>query len=299
MQSFTYRFLEKLIKVAGIKNYYSMNVNEVMKVYDKKLSKLKADPPSKMFKHLDITVKMIGDFPCYTVTPENPTEKVVLFLHGGGYIMEIDHLHWNAVERIAREKKVTVVVPIYPLAPKYHYKDAFNMISEIYRDILKEHSPHHITIIGDSAGAQIALSFCQECILEGIAQPAKLILLSPPVDFKPDEVTMSRYQELDRIDPMISIGILSFVEKFWAAEITMDDYHISPIYGEFKGLPPMTVFIGTKEILYATIDKLKQKANQAGIECKIVIGEEMMHVWPYFLWSDESHTAFQSILDEI
>jgi hypothetical protein len=61
----------------------------------------------------------------------------------------------------------------------------------------------------------------------------------------------------------------------------------------------MTVFIGTKEILYATIDKLKQKAEQAGVDFKLVIGEAMMHVWPYFLWSDESHLAFQSILDEI
>lgn len=142
MQSFTYRFLEKLIKVAGIKNYYSMNVDEVIKVYNKKFSKLKADPPSKMFKHLDITVKMIGDFPCYTITPGNPTEKVVLFLHGGGYIMEIDHLHWNAVERIAREKGVTVVVPIYPLAPKYNYKDAFKLLMDNYIAIFRIDEPH-------------------------------------------------------------------------------------------------------------------------------------------------------------
>ena len=211
--------------------------------------------------------------------------------------MEINSLHWEAVRKFAVRKNQTVYVPIYALSPKATAKDAFEMIEDVYDAILKEYEPSNITMVGDSAGGQMALSFCQQCMEENKPLPGKLVLLSPPVDMKPEKEVLNRMLELEKEDPMISCGFIDFVENFWAGDLKMDEYHLSPVKGKLEGMPPMDVFCGTKEVIYPVVLALHEKAKQEGVQCNLHIGQDMMHIWPYFLASKEAKEAFIEVCD--
>ena len=299
MPSFTYNCIEIMIKAVGIKKYYQMNHEKFIHEYETKWKKISGNPPKNFGKRIHVTEVKEENYRYFRITPHNIPERIVLFVHGGGYVMEMDQIHWNAVEKMALQTNSTVIVPFYPLMPEHNCKEAFQMIGKIYQNILKEVKSENVVMVGDSAGAQIVLSFCQELLEKEISQPRRMVLLSPPLDFAPSDELWRKYRELDAIDPMISTNIINFVEKYWIGDIPMEDYHISPINGEFKGLPPMDVFFGTKEFLYACADQLKNKAEENRAAMNFHIGMGMMHVWPYFMLSKESKAAMKEIINII
>ena len=299
MPSFSYNCIELIIKAVGIKKYYQMNHERFMHEYETKWKKASGNPPKSFNKKFDVTEIKEESCRYFRITPQNATKRIVLFIHGGGYVMEIDQIHWSAVKKIALQTNSTVIVPIYPLMPEHNCQEAFHMIGEVYQNILQKAKSDDVVMVGDSAGAQIVLSFCQELLKKGISQPRRMVLLSPPLDFAPSDELWKKYREIDKIDPMISINIINFVEKYWVGNTPMKNYHISPINGDFKGFPPIDVFFGTKEFLYACADQLKNKAEENQVAINLHIGEGMMHVWPYFMVSKESKAAMSEIINII
>lgn len=297
MPSFTYRIIEKIIQIANIKAMYSKSNEEILEFCNKRLKNQSHKPSKKIYKQCNVETFQKQSQPCYKIIPTNPTKRAIFFIHGGGFVMEINSLHWEAVRKFAVRKNQTVYVPIYALSPKATAKDAFEMIEDVYDAILKEYEPSNITMVGDSAGGQMALSFCQQCMEENKPLPGKLVLLSPPVDMKPEKEVFNRMLELEKEDPMISCGFIDFVENFWAGDLKMDEYHLSPLKGKLEGMPPMDVFCGTKEVIYPVVLALHEKAKQEGVQCNLHIGQDMMHIWPYFLVSKEAKEAFIEVCD--
>ena len=220
--------------------------------------------------------------------------RSVLYLHGGGYAEEINPFHLEFCANLAERIEGLVLVPIYPLAPNHTWKETYEILTELYWEILKE-KQGSITIMGDSAGGGLAIAFCQYLKTIYLVQPDHLIGLSPWVDVCMEDTDYEPYRPLD---PMLDVSGLQTYGKAWAGDLDVRDPKISPAFGDNHGLPKTLLFTGTREILYPDICKFYEKMKRDGCDVELVIGEGMNHVYPLF-GLPESKEAIARIVQEI
>lgn len=204
--------------------------------------------------------------------------KTIIYLHGGAYAGEITMFHWKAVDQLVSMCDAEVIVPIYKLVPYATYKEAYDLIENVYLHCRKEHPDRQIILMGDSAGGGLALALCEYFAHQGIAQPDKTIVFSPWVDVNLDNPEIKAYEKKD----VFLSTSLRVYGRWWAGDIGTNDYRISPLFGNVEGLDHITIFVGTNEILYPDIIKMYEKIKTSGKDHELIIGKEMSHVYPVF-----------------
>lgn len=187
--------------------------------------------------------------------------KHILYLHGGSYVMGFHKQHWKMISALAGELRCTVTAPDYPLAPDKTVDDVFDMVFPLYRELADKAGADNITIMGDSAGGGLSLALSMKIRDEGLTQPSRLVLLAPWLD-----LTMSNPEiaALDEIDPCLNVEGLREAGAEYAGKNPTDHYLVSPVYGSLEGLAPITLFVGTHDVLLADCRRLKKKAEAGG-----------------------------------
>ena len=214
-----------------------------------------------------------GGFSVYTLTPETlKTERTLLYLHGGGYKDAANVFHWRFCERFAEDAGCRVLFPIYPLTPKYTYKDAYAFLDTLYAEELKGTA---WSVMGDSAGGGLAVGFMMELASRGEAGPEKAVLLSPWLDITMSDPDMKDYVD---VEPLLDIDRLRLQGLSWAGDTDPTDWHVSPINGAASVLPPTLIFTGTHEILHPEAVKFAARVP----DCKLITAEGMAHCYPLF-----------------
>ncbi|MFE6386871.1 alpha/beta hydrolase fold domain-containing protein [Nocardiopsis dassonvillei] len=237
------------------------------------------EPPHWVAKRHETTRREVGGFASYTVLArdrEEDPDKAVLYVHGGSYISEISPWHWVLISRMA-DVGCRVEVPIYGLAPQHTYREAFGFLHTVYRDLLEHVAPERTVFAGDSAGAGLALALAQTLPGEGLPQPARLILVSPWTD-----LTMSNpdIAEVEGRDPWLSPVGLKEAAKVWADGDDLSLPRLSPVNGVLSGLPPMDLYIGTRDVFLPDTRRLCALVAQAGGEVDLHEEEGAFHVYP-------------------
>ena len=124
----------------------------------------------------------------FTVTQKNVEEsdnqKYVIYFHGGSYVAEATQNHWDFLENIVKDTGYTVIMPDYPLTPKYHYQDVYNMVEPLYKEIVETVGSENVILMGDSAGGGLALGLYEKMAEEAEELPVKTILISPWLDVR-------------------------------------------------------------------------------------------------------------------
>ncbi len=211
---------------------------------------------------------------CYVLN--RGKESAVLYLHGGSAIHQPLKYHYRFIKRMLERKEMTVYLPIYPLAPAHTYKDTFSMLDRVYDMMLKEHDPSRITIMGDSMGGNLALSFPQTLIGKR-PMCGSIVLLSPWLDMSGTHPDTEKY--IDR-EPRLSLYELKRCGELWAGGLDLRDPIVSPIYGPLEGLPRISVYVGTEELLLLDSERLRDRAEEEGHELDFHLWEGMSHVFP-------------------
>jgi acetyl esterase/lipase len=238
---------------------------------------------------------------CYSLdtymlkSPSQPDERQILFLPGGGYTEKPLLWHWRFLYKLSQKLSGTITVPMYPKAPNHQYKDSFEKILPIYRDLLTKVSSENIVIMGDSAGGGLALALSQLILKEGLPQPGNIILLSPWLDINLDHPEIA---SLLKIEPMLDLKLLIEVGKTYAGDTPTNNYLVSPINGPIRGLGKITLFIGTHEIFLPDARKFKALAEQEKADINYFEYPKMNHVFPIFP-VPEAKLAMQQIIDII
>ena len=121
------------------------------------IADIQSKTPKKISQECYITSNEFIGRKIFTLTPKikNEKEKYILYFHGGSYIAETSEEHWNFLENLVKDTGYTVILPDYPLAPKYTYEDVFTMIKPLYKEIIERISPEDLIMMGDSAGGGI------------------------------------------------------------------------------------------------------------------------------------------------
>ena len=214
----------------------------------------------------------------YDLTSTSSPELTILYLHGGAYINDASPYHWQLCDKLAQKMNAEVVFPIYPLTPNHTWDETFELVTAVYEDIL-ENTQTPVIIMGDSAGGGLAVAFCEYIAEIGLEQPDKMILLSPWMDISMSDPAAADYEDAD---PMLSAYGLVEMGKCWAGDLNMQDYKVSPIFGDISVLQNVYLFVGTREIFYPDVTHFYEMLKAQGVTAELYIGEGMNHVYPLY-----------------
>ncbi|MGL4739921.1 MAG: alpha/beta hydrolase fold domain-containing protein [Sarcina sp.] len=247
---------------------------------------------------LEMEKKFINDMPIYELTPKTlKNTKVIVYFHGGAYVEEISKQHIRFLESLAEKVGSKIIVPIYKLAPRHVYKDAYKDLIDFYNTELKCVNEDNLVFMGDSAGGGLALAFAQYLKNLGKAFPKDLYLISPWLD-----VSMSKGSEMKDIeskDLILGIDTLAEAGKLWAeGEDNIDNYLVSPINGNLEDFNKISIFTGTFDILNLDSKRLRDKLSNMNVILNYHEEEGLPHVYP-ILPLDESKEFLEIISNEL
>lgn len=208
-------------------------------------------------------------------------DKVLLYLHGGAYVMGSPRTHRQLVSHTARAAGVVAILPDYRLAPEHPFPAAIDDVVAVYRGLLESgFKPEDIIISGDSAGGGLSVATLLALRHAGVPMPAAAVLLSPFLD-----VTGSGESATTRADrdPWFDIADLHVVARYYCPdESEWTNPLVSPVFANVAGLPPMLIHVGDDEILLSDSTRLAEKLEAEGIEVELEIWPHMWHVFQMF-----------------
>ncbi|MTE13199.1 alpha/beta hydrolase fold domain-containing protein [Nocardia aurantiaca] len=233
-------------------------------------------PPRLLRSDVTIDVRREDGWPIYTLTPRSGrTRGNVVYCHGGGWVNEVARQHWQLAADIAADAGTTVTLPIYPLIP---YGTADQVIPRFAALVRANRAEYGVVCLaGDSAGGQIALSTA--VLLRDEEQPAmpRTVLISPALDLSLSNPEIPTVQPED---PWLGRDGGLVLGECWRGPLPITDPRVSPLFADYTGLGPLTVFCGTRDILMPDIRIMVEKARAAGVEVDYHEAAELVHVYP-------------------
>lgn len=243
--------------------------------------------PEKVESTCNLEVKEFMGRNLFVVTKkeqENP-EKTILYCHGGSYVAEISGDHWDFIEKLVNDTGYRVILPDYPLTPKYTYEDVFAMMEPLYKEIIDHIEAKDLIVMGDSAGGGLCLALEEELSKQNVEMPSKTILISPWLDVR---LTNPKIDEVQKQDKELNKETLRLAGIAYAGgEENTGNYLVSPIEGDVSKLKNITIFTGTNDILNPDIYVLEEKAKQVGLFLTIKEYQGAGHIWMINQNSDE------------
>ena len=234
--------------------------------------------PQKANESCDIETKEFMSRKIFIIKPktEQLSKKVILYFHGGAYVAEATTLHWDFLEKLANDTKSTIVMPDYPLTPKYTYKDVFNMVEPLYKEIISKVDVKNLVMMGDSAGGGITLALAEKISQNNIQLPSKTILISPWLNVT---LTNEKIKEVQKNDKDLNKEKLLIAGISYARdEEGMKSYLVNPINGPLSKLKNVIIYTGTYDILNPDTHLLQEKAKKEGIDIQIKEYEQAPHI---------------------
>ena len=216
----------------------------------------------------------------FLIAPGASADKVVLYLHGGGYAIGSIKSHRYLMQNISRHSGAKTLGIDYRLAPENPFPAALEDATKAYRWLLAQgYKPENIAIGGDSAGGGLTLATLINLRDQGDPLPAAGVLISPWADLsgEADSVT-SRAAS----DPMIKPDGLYSLGGQYLNGADPKTLLASPMFAGMNGLPPLCIHVGGREILYDDAITVAKKARHVGVEVELLDEPELFHVWHAF-----------------
>ena len=220
--------------------------------------------------------------------------RVVLYLHGGGYVIGSPRSHRHLAAAIAIAGAASALLLDYRLAPEHPFPAAVEDAVAAYRWLLDQGiAPGHVVIGGDSAGGGLTVATLLALRDASVPLPAGGVCISPWVDLTCGGDSYRTKAEADPIVQRASVEEMAAAYLGGAAPRTP---LASPLFGDLRGLPPLLIQVGSDEVLLDDAVQLAERARQAQVEATLEVWDHMIHVWHWFLpMLDEAQSAVDSI----
>jgi acetyl esterase/lipase len=210
-----------------------------------------------------------------------PAGKVLLYLHGGAYVLGSPSTHRQLVSHIARAANVNALLPDYRLAPEHRFPAAIDDAVSIYEALLHGGcTPGDIAVAGDSAGGGLTMATLLTLRDAGIPLPACACLLSPWLDLTGSGESMRTHAHRD---PWFRPEDLGVVTSFYCDSGERRNPRVSPVFAELHDLPPLYIQVGEDEILLSDSTRLADGVRARGGEAELEIWPGMWHVFQIFV----------------
>ncbi len=237
----------------------------------------------------DVTVTSaeLGGVPTAEITVDGVEPRhVVLYFHGGVYVMGDAALAAGLASQVGRRTQAKVISVDYRLAPEHPYPAAVDDAHAAYKALLEDGmDPADIVFAGESAGGGLAVATLVNALDHGLPMPAAAYVMSPYVDLTLGGTTIDAKRERD---PLLSREALEARVPDYTSERDAALGLISPIFADLTGLPPLIIQAGSHEVLLDDAVRLAREAAMADVEVTLEITPGVPHVFQ----------AYHAILDE-
>ena len=209
------------------------------------------------------------------ITPAIPTATSGC-PHGDGFVSPPVIFHWLDYTVMAHQTGATIEVPIYPLIDQGGTAGTVvpNMAGLISTEIAAHGAPH-VSVLGDSAGATLALAAVEYMVANNETVPASMVLLSPVA-------RLGMNQPEHWVRPRSAGSPFRACAPWanaWAGNLPVNNPEVSPLYGSLKGLPPNNVYSGSLDIVAPDVLVLQQEAVSQGAPISFVLANGEIHDW--------------------
>jgi epsilon-lactone hydrolase len=219
-----------------------------------------------------------GGVPAIWVVPEGATtDRVIQYLHGGGYVIGTAATHQNMVGHLAAATGCRALSVDYRLAPEHPHPAAVNDSIAVYEWLLGLGiDPRHIAVSGDSAGGGLTVATLIAIRDRGLPNPAAGVPMSPWIDM---EATGASMQNNAHVDLMVATaGLKMMADLFLNGQSTRDPLS-APLHADLTGISPIYVQVGGEEALLDDSTRLATNAAAAGVDVRLDVFPEMQHVF--------------------
>lgn len=237
----------------------------------------------------------LGGLPSRVFTPKHlEPGRTVLYLHGGGFIMYARSAYTVFLCRLATVLRARVIVPAYRLAPEHPFPASIDDCLRAYEALLQTgQDPDQLIIAGESAGANATLVTLQRARGAGLPLPAGAVMLSGGFDLS--WASPSVHTNAHR-DVVIGPRGLAILKRWYRPGVDARNPLVSPVFGDFAGLPPLLFQTGDGEVLRDDSVRAAERARAAGVSVRLEVYPLAPHAWHQLgTWLPETHTALRQI----
>jgi acetyl esterase/lipase len=216
----------------------------------------------------------------WVAAPGYDPERAILYLHGGGYVIGSLATHRRLAYDIAAACGARVLLIDYRLAPEHPFPAAVEDATKAWRWLLQQgFASNRLAIAGDSAGGGLTIATLVNLRDQKLGLPACAVAISPWVDLEGlgNSMVMRSAQ-----DPMVQKDSLKWFAAQYLGNTPATTPLAAPLHADLKGLPPILVQVGTAETLLDDATRVAEKLHTAGVEVRLAIWPNMLHVFPLF-----------------
>jgi len=229
-------------------------------------------PPS------DVTIEPaeLGGVPAsWVVPPGVADDRVLFFVHGGGFMLGSIASYAELVARLAGAVGARAVFPEYRLVPEHPFPAGLDDVHAAWGALRASGVPaSSVVVAADSAGANLVPALLVALRDAGEDLPAAALLMSPFVDLTCSGASMT---EREGRDPLFTLTFQQRIAAGYAGDADVSDPRVSPLFARLDGLPPLLVQVGSEEVLYSDAERLVDAARAAGVDATLDVGEGMLH----------------------
>ena len=215
-------------------------------------------PPPEVLTSCEVTTRQVLGRDVHVVRRAGAGAEAgagtVVYLHGGAYTNEIVEQQWGLVAHLASQHGLEVHVPVYGLAPHHTAAEAVDLVAAVVGGVVDR--GEGCVLAGDSAGGGLALAAAQQATTTVRHRVAGLLLIAPWVDLT---MTNPEIGAVEPTDPWLTRAGLHPIARSWAGELGVDDPRVSPLHGPMGGLPPVEVWVGTRDITLPDCRELERR----------------------------------------
>ncbi|WP_180174000.1 alpha/beta hydrolase [Acinetobacter sp. YH01024] len=231
------------------------------------------------------------------IKPQQASTQLIFHIHGGAFFLGSMNTHRAFLTQVAARTQMQVLHLDYPLSPEAQFPEALDALFDVYAVLLDQGvQAKDIILSGDSCGANLALALTLKIQQDQLPQVSGLVLMSPFLDLTLSSESL-RYNR--KHDALLSIEALETgIDYYVPRSVDRADPLVSPFFAELKGLPPIHIQVGSKEILLDDAQRFKVKAENAGLDVEFKLYTGMWHNFQMFSpWFEEGQRALSDLAD--
>jgi epsilon-lactone hydrolase len=253
----------------------SLSIEQMRRGYET-LAAAAPPPEGATFETVDA-----GGIRAEWVRPDDAADdRIVFYLHGGGYVLCSPLTHRALVTRIARACGARALTVDYRLGPEHPFPAAVEDAVAAYGWLLARGAdPARVVIAGDSAGGGLAIATLAGLRDGKVPLPRAAVCLSPWTDLTLSGHSMKTNAD---VDPMTGRAVLAKMAAAYLAGADPTDARATPLNAILAGLPPLLVHVGSAEVLLDDATRLAARARAAGVDVTLEVWDDMIHVWHAF-----------------
>jgi acetyl esterase/lipase len=208
-------------------------------------------------------------------SPDFPTsDNIVYYVHGGGLVTGDRSTAGPYSSELALATGCRVVSCSYRLAPEFPFPAGFDDSYSVYKYLLENNPESKISLIGESGGAYLSLVLALKARDEQIRLPSSVVINSIVADMS------GKIERTDsREETTVTVGGLKQLADMYAPGQDLKNPYISPIYADFKGLPPLKIVYDKGELLAIDSKLVAEKARQAGVPVEVTEYKGCFHAF--------------------